>query len=383
MSPIARREAVCGLRSTSPIQSCRAPFTVQAYYSGDGYLYSAASAGLVKPSVRSPLARRSRPVQGAVYGQSPTITLTLSPAFPGGPTPTGTVVFTNTLNGNTNTLGLGTITTQNGNFVATLALSHTLATGTHTINAIYSGDNHYYAPLTTPVSLVVSKQGTQTTMVTNPNPVVAGHPVTLTATVAGVGVTAGAALPTGKVTFYDGTTNLGSATLVSSGGTVTATLNVGTLPTGVQSLTARYAGDGNYLSSTSPDPEELVIPSGARRQRRRPRHAHRRPAGDQFPERPNDWRQGRSDGRRARGPRRQRRRRDNTDRRADRHQLLEQSKPTAGHCSIGCQSIVCYSNRCQPNCYGCRPIVCRGRQYHGQRRIEARPIRRCPLRQLR
>jgi hypothetical protein len=71
------------------------------------------------------------------------------------------------------------------------------------------------------------------------NPVVFGQPVTLIAT-----VTSGA---TGKVTFYDGISVIGIATL--SGGQAVLTTRL--LPAGTRSLHAYYGGDLSYLPATS------------------------------------------------------------------------------------------------------------------------------------
>lgn len=76
----------------------------------------------------------------------------------------------------------------------------------------------------------------------NPSPF--GTPVTFTATVkpATVGT------PTGKVTFKDGTTTLGTGTL--SGGK--ATFKTSSLAKGKHSITAAYGGDATFTGSTSP-----------------------------------------------------------------------------------------------------------------------------------
>jgi hypothetical protein len=77
------------------------------------------------------------------------------------------------------------------------------------------------------------------------SPVDFGTTVTLTATVTG-----SAATPTGVVEFFrEGTVSLGTATLNASG---IATLQTSTLPAGVHSITAAYAGNATYSGSTSP-----------------------------------------------------------------------------------------------------------------------------------
>jgi hypothetical protein len=71
-----------------------------------------------------------------------------------------------------------------------------------------------------------------------------GASVTLMAT-----VTSTAGTPGGIVTFYGGSTSVGTGTLNGSG---VATLITTTLPVGTDSLTASYGATGNYAASTSP-----------------------------------------------------------------------------------------------------------------------------------
>ena len=70
--------------------------------------------------------------------------------------------------------------------------------------------------------------------------------VTFTATVAVVAP--GAGTPTGTVTFTDGSTTLGTASLSASG---TASLTTAQLPAGPQTITASYAGNTDLLGSSA------------------------------------------------------------------------------------------------------------------------------------
>jgi hypothetical protein len=90
-------------------------------------------------------------------------------------------------------------------------------------------------------------QPTALTLASSPNPTTLGHSVTLVAT-----VTPSAA--TGKVTFYDGTTVLGIATVSSGQATLTTIL----LPFGHRSLKAFYGGDSTYATSSSATLTEVV-----------------------------------------------------------------------------------------------------------------------------
>jgi len=72
------------------------------------------------------------------------------------------------------------------------------------------------------------------------SPVVFGSPVTLTATITPTAAT-------GKVTFYDGVTILGTKPVASGIATLVATPTT----TGIRTLTARYSGDGTYSLALS------------------------------------------------------------------------------------------------------------------------------------
>src|SRR5207237_10917175 len=61
---------------------------------------------------------------------------------------------------------------------------------------------------------------------------------------------AAVASPTGMVAFSEGATLLGSGTLSTSGGVTTAALSLNSLSTGSHTITATYAGDGNFNTSS-------------------------------------------------------------------------------------------------------------------------------------
>ena len=83
---------------------------------------------------------------------------------------------------------------------------------------------------------------TTTTLTVNPASPAVNQPTTLTATVhhTGTGVA-----PTGTVSFYDGTTLLGTAPVQPDG---TATLTT-TFGGGPHSITAVYGGDAHYAAA--------------------------------------------------------------------------------------------------------------------------------------
>jgi hypothetical protein len=159
-------------------------------------------------------------------GQTVTFTASVSST-----TATGTVTF---YHGST-ALGKATV----GNGFATLATT-ALPTGSHSITAVYSGDGNY-AGSNSPAWVQIVKATTTITLTSSPNPSNLNQTVTLTAAVS-------PSTATGTVTFYHGTTSMGTAAL-SNG---IATLGVSTLTAGQHSLTAAYGGDSGDAPSTSP-----------------------------------------------------------------------------------------------------------------------------------
>ena len=85
------------------------------------------------------------------------------------------------------------------------------------------------------------------------NPAASGQSVTFTAAVAGT--TTNTPLPTGSVTFFDGTTTLTTVTL---NGSAKATFTTSSLSAGSHSITAVYGSDANYAPSTSSVLTEVV-----------------------------------------------------------------------------------------------------------------------------
>ncbi len=105
------------------------------------------------------------------------------------------------------------------------------------------------------VLLNTSLTPTATALTSSPNPSKFGQTVTLTATVTDLpGFDKGT--PTGTVSFFDGTTKIGTSNLNSSG---VATLPVTTLAVGTDSITATYNGDTtNFATSTSLAVQQVV-----------------------------------------------------------------------------------------------------------------------------
>ncbi|MFI5120322.1 MAG: beta strand repeat-containing protein [Thermoanaerobaculia bacterium] len=187
-------------------------------------------------------------VNPSLVGQSVTFTATVAAVAPGAGTPTGTVNF---FDGAT-LLGPGTL---NGSAQASFATS-ALIQGSHSITAVYGGDTSFTGSTSSILTQVVNATGgtpSSTALVSSLNPSVFGQAVTLTATVTGSGPT-----PTGMVTFMDGVTAIGTGTL---SGSAVATFTTSVLAVGSHPITAVYAGDSTYATSTSPIVDQVVNPA--------------------------------------------------------------------------------------------------------------------------
>ncbi len=175
------------------------------------------------------------------------ISLTATVTSTGGPLPTGIINFTD------NGLPLGSAS-LNGSGVATFTIN-SLVPGTHYIVANYGGDTDNALSSSSPLTETVAQINTTTTLTSDANPLLAGATLHLTATVAlATGETADGPL-TGQVTFADGATSLGTASLDGSGH---ATLAVNTLAVGSHILVASYGGATNYaISSSAPITQQV------------------------------------------------------------------------------------------------------------------------------
>jgi YVTN family beta-propeller protein/uncharacterized repeat protein (TIGR03803 family) len=107
-------------------------------------------------------------------------------------------------------------------------------------------------------SIMVTIPGTNpttTSLVLSPSSIPAGSvgPIVMTATVTPV---SGGGTPTGSVTYFNGPTQVGTATL--NGGVGTFNYNPSSLAVGIYSITAVYSGDSMFSASTS-SPQTLAI----------------------------------------------------------------------------------------------------------------------------
>jgi hypothetical protein len=123
------------------------------------------------------------------------------------------------------------------------ATTSALKVGTDSITAVYAGDSNFAASTSKAVSQVVSKATSTTALVSSKNPSNVGQSVTFTATV----TPQFSGVPTGTVSFYDGTTLLKSVAL--NKGAVKLTIK--TLTPGLHTITATYNGSTSFDGSNS------------------------------------------------------------------------------------------------------------------------------------
>jgi hypothetical protein len=191
-----------------------------------------------------------------VYGQTITLTTTVSSALGG--TPTGSVSFSDgppSTGAPLNCTGAGDgALNQQQPDVATCTTS-SLAIGTHQIYASYNGGPGFAAS-TYSRTVVVSKDSSAVLVTASSYSPSFGQTVTITTTVSSP--TGGT--PTGLVTAYDGDPNNGGVALVCTGagdGVLNqlqpdvATCTTSSLAVGVHQIYARYLGDSTFLVSTN------------------------------------------------------------------------------------------------------------------------------------
>ena len=127
--------------------------------------------------------------------------------------------------------------------------------GTYQLSAMYTG-NAIYAPSTSPnYPVQVIPDDTTGTLTASTNPAAGATPVTFTAAFTSVFAT-----PTGTVTFFDGTTQIGTAKLDPTG---TATLNTSTLAIGTHPITAALAASLNFNASSTAVLQQVIVPPPA------------------------------------------------------------------------------------------------------------------------
>lgn len=226
------------------------PHSITAVYGGDANFSGSTSPALSQlvnaPAAVGTTTSLASSLGTSTYGQGVTFTATVSPASGTG-TPSGTVQFT--VDGS----NVGSPVTLSGG-AATSASINNLSAGAHTVAAVYSGDSSFSASTASGITQTVNQATTAAALVSSSNPSTFGQSVTFTATLSA----SGAIKPSGTVTFADGGSTLGTGTLNASG---VATFTTSSLSAASHSITASYAGNSNFVGSTSGAVTQTVNPA--------------------------------------------------------------------------------------------------------------------------
>lgn len=235
--------ATCITSSTSPLSV--GTHSITASYNGvAAYTASTASISYEVDSDATTLALSSSS-NPSYYGDSVTFTATAVGAYG---TPAGSVTFS--IDG---TPATATLAATSGTYTAAATLtSSTLSVGTHTVTASYAGSGINAAASSNSLTQTVyAVYDTSSVLACSPNPAAYESTITCTDTVSSTGGT-----PTGTVTFYDGTTSLGTGTLSSTG---IATLFTSTLSVGSHNISAVYSTSKPFVTSTSNTVAEIIL----------------------------------------------------------------------------------------------------------------------------
>ncbi len=204
--------------------------TIDLVYAGDTNFSPSAAASIGQTVNPVATVTSSSPSANPVaFGAPVTITATVTSAVG---TPDGSVTLTD----GAATLGTVPLTAGTGSF----NLSN-LVVGPHALVVTYSGSADYAPSVATTIAEAVLASST-TSLASSANPAPFGQSIDLTATVA-----SDAGPPTGAVHFFDGTTDIGAATIAAG----RAVLTTGTLAAGTHSLSATYLGDSTFAPSAS------------------------------------------------------------------------------------------------------------------------------------
>ena len=235
-----------GNASFSDVELSQSATLTAVYLPTGNSVASTSNPVTVTPSLRGTMGTLSSSDSADVFGESLTLTATVSSASDQSVAPTGSVTF---YDGGTS---LGTVLLSSG--TASLAVS-SLATGNDNLSFDYSGDSNF-AAIDDLASLAqtVSHDATTSALTASPGSTIYGQNVTLTATVSANAP--GSGTPTGTVSFYDGTTVIGTATLAAG----TASFTDPSLSAATHSLSVQYSGDADFAGGSSPGTSEVVTP---------------------------------------------------------------------------------------------------------------------------
>jgi large repetitive protein len=212
------------------------PHTMSAVYAGDSTHQGSTSPAIVQTVNKvATITTLSASPTSPGFKQILSLTATVTGTLPSGP-----VTFSD------GGVPIGSSPISNGK--ATLQTA-SLRTGAHMLMATYKGDQSNATSSSAPLSVTVQRDSTTVQLTSSLNPSRAGQPVTFTAV-----VNSQFGMPTGTVTFMDGTVPIGTQQLEKG----SASVKISTLSVSTHSIAASYGGDTNYSGSISPTLTQTV-----------------------------------------------------------------------------------------------------------------------------
>jgi large repetitive protein len=243
--------------------------TVLATYSGDSnHSGSSGSVGQNVSQQTSTINVTNVSPSSEIYGQDLQVTITAVLSWTGSgtpPTASAVIISGNAPSSTYGTTSCGLPTTNSLNCTNTYTPTAADVTGTYTMSASFSGDNNYSSSSSAQTNnFSISGATSSTSVISNLNPSLVGQSVAFAATIDGeyglIKVRNGAMpvvgvkqrgmqplSPTGGSVTWSANTGCSASPVTSLPATVTCTTS--TLPTGNDTITASYSGDGNHSGS--------------------------------------------------------------------------------------------------------------------------------------
>ncbi|MBR0344117.1 MAG: Ig-like domain repeat protein [Rudaea sp.] len=222
--------------------------TLTAQYNGDGsFGASTAPSGSLVVNPSQPGTALTSSANPSVFGQSATLTATITPAA-GGAIPTGAVTFCDGATsatdancaGGTKLCAAVNVAAGSGSASAVCTVS-TFGVATHSLSAVYAGDGNNQ-PSNATLNQIVNAADTTTTL-TPPSAINLGDSLTVQVSVAAKAP--GTGTPAGSVTIHDGSASC-SAALSNGAGSCTLTPPA---PAGTHNLSATYTATADFATS--------------------------------------------------------------------------------------------------------------------------------------